>query len=159
MKIQSCFSLDPAAWPADPDEVRSDAPLFPNGGVHARHVSTEHLCELAVDRASLLRVYDPFLDATALRDPCLRCGVVYFALNRPADFEEHRDLVMDALVRHHARPLGNGEASFEPGLPFAYCVLFDDAANGLAGEEALEEIRTEWTRLKRGRDVAGDEPG
>ena len=160
MKNQSHFSLDPATWPADPDEVRPDTPLFPDGGVHARHVSTEHLCELAADRASLLRVYDPFLDATALRDPNLRCGVAYFAGENPADFGEHRDLVMDALAQHHARPLGNGEASFEPGLPFAYCVLFDDAANGLAGEEAVEEVMEEWKRREpnRDRNSAGDEP-
>ena len=151
------FSLDPDLWPAEPDGIRPDTPLFPPGGVHARHVGTEHLCELAADRAALLREYDRSLDAAALRDRTLRCGVAYFTIDRPGDFEVHRDLVMDALVRRHARPLGNGEAAFEPGLPFAYCVLFDDAANGLAGEEALEEVTADWRQRQeeRGRGDGG----
>ena len=146
------FSLDPNVWPADPDEVQPDKPLFPPGGAHARHVGTEHLCELAADRATFLREYDRPLDAAAFRDRTLRCGVAYFAIDRSGDIEEHRDLVMDALVRHHARPIGNGEAPFEPGLPSAYCVLFDDGANGAAGEEMLEEVTAEWRRKQEERD-------
>ena len=153
------FSNDPDVWPPGPDDIQPEIALLP-AGVGMVGVSREHLCELAADRANLTRALNSSAEALAFRDPTLQCGVLYFRLDDAGDLEHHRDLVMDALVEHHARPLANGEAPWKFRAPFGYCVLFDDGSNGRAGEEALEEVVTAWERREQeGVAAEGDAPG
>lgn len=58
-------------------------------------------------------------------DPSLGCGIAYFRLEDPADFEAHRDLAMGELERTGHPPLATGEARPAPHEGAGYCVLFE----------------------------------
>ena len=108
------------AHPADP--VPAQYIDAGNGGG-----DIQRLCDLAAERAGVIRGVAPALLACAGFDPALNCCVFYFRLAKDEEdcSDEHRDVVVAELDRWQFSLLASGSAERIAGEDPAYCLLVE----------------------------------
>ena len=123
-----------------PIAAASDADALANGAP-----AIEHLCDLAADRAALIRGVAPALRACAGYDPALGCCVVYYRLGKGEGglVSDHRDVMVAELERWCFRLLATGPAADVPGEDPAYCLLVD------AGNDDVTDLRAAMVKADR----------
>ena len=104
----------------------------------------ERLCDLAADRAGLIRGVAPALKACAGYDPALDCCVVYYCLGKGEEgrLDEHRDVVVAELERWGFRLMATGAAERVLGEDPAYCLLID------ASNDDVTDLRAAVVRVE-----------
>ena len=109
----------------------------------------ERLCDLAANRAGLIRGVAPALRACAGFDPALDCCVVYYRLGKGEEdlLDAHRDVVVAELERWEFRLLATGAAAGVLDEDPAYCLLVDAANDDVADlRAAMVKADDWWTR-------------
>ena len=125
-----------------PDPAPSARRLAPDG----EGSSVERLCDLAADRAGLIRGVAPALKACAGYGPALDCCVVYYRLGKGEEgrLDEHRDIVVAELERWQFRLLATGAAERVLGEDPAYCLLVDASNDDVTDLRAATVRADQW---------------
>ena len=116
---------------------------------HPNDRRLERLCDLAADRAGLIRGVAPALRACAGFDPALDCCVVYYRLGKREEdrLDAHRDVVVAELERWEFRLMATGSAEQVLGEDPAYCLLVDASDDDVTDlRAAMVRADAWWTR-------------